>query len=283
MTWLYFVLVQSVFVFVGQTLTIDITRVESLRYGIEEAGITEGLDRLMVKNYGELRDVWRFYVSVGRTKRGADGEARLSMLQFARFTIDVGVIRKIDVQESGVLTLADAEGAETDTVKARKSTMNAKAADLSLLSGGTKFAPNADNQLSAALAGTTERSAAVAEAKSAADDDNAAAAAAAAAAGDDAGGSTMSSSSAKIPPMTSNDTTTNTKRLSQSLRRSARGKDGYIALADADRLYAVVTLRWGPRTSRIHPFVTHSSKPPGLATQPLLLQCMPALPGLYLG
>ena len=72
----------------------DVTRVESLKYGILEEGILEGLDRLMVRHYGEMRDVWRYYVSVGRTKRGPDGEARLTMLQFARFAIDIGVVRK---------------------------------------------------------------------------------------------------------------------------------------------------------------------------------------------
>lgn len=211
----------------------DITRVESLRYGIEEAGILEGLDRLMVKHYGELRDVWRFYVSVGRLKRGPDGEARMSMLQFARFAIDLGVVRKVEAQGRGVFsdtagvagTAGSAEMAETDSAMAKKSTNDAKAADTSLLSGGKTFAPNADNQLLAALAETNERSSAIAEVKSAANAGDDAAAA------DDDTSATLSSSA-----------TMTTRRPSHSLRRT-RGKDGYIALADADRLYAVVTLR----------------------------------------
>ena len=219
----------------------DVTRVESLRCGIEEAGILEGLDSLMVKCYGDLRDVWRYYVSVGRVKRGADGEPRLSMLQFARFTIDIGVIRKHEAQQASGVLAGTGDGtssrpgtassgsetlvAETDKTRARRSTMEAKGADKSLLSGGITFAPNADNLLSTALAETNARSAAIAEVRSASER-----ALVVSANGSDGTGDVS----------TSDPTAAQIRRSSTSVGRS---KGGYIALADADRLYAVVTLR----------------------------------------
>lgn len=189
----------------------DITRVESLRYGIEEAGVLEGLDRLMVKVYGEMRDVWRYYVSVGRTKRGADGEARMSMLQFARFTIDIGVVKKLEEGEFGTEMEAGTSGIETDKTAARKALAAAKGADMSLMSGEKVFAPNADSSLIAALAETNKRDAAIAETRAALND-------------------------------TAAQSLSSTSGLGHSMRRS-RGIGGTIALADADRIYAVVTLR----------------------------------------